>query len=177
MFEDARIDTPVYNLQVMLRALSFYYPALPRLIPNGTFGEQTLEAVMTFQREFGLPVNGVVDNATWDAIVEAYAAAALRMAPPLAVSNLLSWKDTVVPGQNSVFFFLAQAIFKALSTVLDEIAPCGVDGNNSSMCAKNIRWLQQKGNLRETGVLGKEEWDLLTRLYTVFVLRPLEKRV
>lgn len=170
---DAR---PVHSLQSMLRTLSFYHPALPRLIPNGVFGEPTLEAVMTFQREFGLPVNGIVDNATWDAIVTAYTAAALRMSRPLAVSNLGGWQDSIAPGQSSVYLHLAQGLFQALSTVLEEVLPCGGDGTNSASCAQNIRWLQQVGNLRNTGIFGKEEWDLLTRVYGAFILRPQEKR-
>ncbi len=37
---------------------------IPCLIPDGIFGEETLEAVMRFQRQSGRPVTGRVDNAT-----------------------------------------------------------------------------------------------------------------
>lgn len=161
----------VYHLQSMLRTISFLHSSIPRLIPNGTFGAPTQEAVMAFQRAFDLPVSGVVDNDTWDAVVAAYTNAFLRMEPPLAVSNLASWRDTISPGERSVYFLLVQAIFAALSTVLDEVAPCGADGRNGGLCAQNVRWLQRIGGLRQTGILGKEEWDLLTRIYTVFLLR------
>ena len=40
------IGNPVLSLQEMLRTISFQYPILPRLIPDGVFGEQTLEAVI-----------------------------------------------------------------------------------------------------------------------------------
>ena len=42
------VGRPVRSLQTMLRAISFQYPAIPRLIPDGVFGERTLEAVMVF---------------------------------------------------------------------------------------------------------------------------------
>ena len=50
------IGQPVRSLQTMLRTISFAYPFLPRLTPDGIFGERTLEAVMLFQREFFPPV-------------------------------------------------------------------------------------------------------------------------
>ena len=66
------IGQPVRSLQTMLRTISFAYPFLPRLTPDGIFGERTLEAVMLFQREFFPPVTGQVNQATWDAIVSLY---------------------------------------------------------------------------------------------------------
>ena len=61
---------PVHNLQRMLRTLTSVHREIPLLSPDGIFGEETLEAVMIFQRLMGLPVNGTVDQRTWDALVE-----------------------------------------------------------------------------------------------------------
>ena len=171
MNEETPVSQNVRSLQIMLRTLSFYYPALPSLIPNGTFGEDTLEAVMTFQREFGLPVTGVVDNATWDAIVLAFTAAAEKMAPPRGLPNLPSWQYSAAPGVQSVYLLIVQAVFQALSGVLNEVTACPISGVNSPLCAKDLRWLQRKAGLPETGALGKAEWDFLTRLYALFILR------
>ena len=63
---------PVWELQAMLRTLAAVNWSLPFLTPDGVFGETTLEAVMTFQRENGLPVTGVVDRETWGAIVRRF---------------------------------------------------------------------------------------------------------
>ena len=59
---------PVRGLQYMLRQLARRYARLPELAVDGIFGEQTLEAVMRLQRELQLPVTGVVDRITWNAI-------------------------------------------------------------------------------------------------------------
>jgi len=171
MNEELLQNRPVRSLQTMLRVLSFYYPAIPRLIPDGVFGERTLEAVMVFQRTFALPVTGTVDNGVWDAVVLAYTAASGRMAPPLGAAALPDWRFTVSPGQQSVYLHLMQAVFLSLSSVLEEITPCPVNGSNTGACTRNVRWLQRKAGLRETGIAGKAEWDFLTRLHTVFVLR------
>ena len=62
---------PIRSLQYMLNELAIHNPVLTRLAVDGIFGERTLEAVMVFQREYRLPVNGVVDLNTWDAIQDA----------------------------------------------------------------------------------------------------------
>ena len=63
---------PIRSLQYMLNQLAIHNDILTRLAVDGIFGERTLEAVMVFQRENGLPVTGVVDLTTWNAIRDAY---------------------------------------------------------------------------------------------------------
>ena len=58
------LGLPIHSLQVMLREISYCDHNIPCLIPDGIFGEETLEAVMRFQRQSGRPVTGRVDNGT-----------------------------------------------------------------------------------------------------------------
>ena len=69
------LGLPIRSLQTMLRTLSRCAPGLPCPIPDGVFGEVTLEAVMRFQQSAGMPITGRVDNDTWDAIAAAYRSA------------------------------------------------------------------------------------------------------
>ncbi len=62
----------VRQLQNQLNAISGAYPQLPRIAADGIYGENTANAVKTFQRIFGLPQNGVVDYPTWYKISEIY---------------------------------------------------------------------------------------------------------
>ena len=72
MEHNAQMVRPVWGLQYMLSRLAEKHPFLPRLTPDGVFGEKTLEAVMLFQRELLQPVTGVVDRRTWDEISRAW---------------------------------------------------------------------------------------------------------
>ena len=72
MEHSAQMVRPVWGLQYMLSRLAEKHPFLPRLTPDGVFGEKTLEAVMLFQRELLRPVTGVVDRRTWDEISRAW---------------------------------------------------------------------------------------------------------
>lgn len=64
----------VRTIQEQLNAISDNYPAIPKIRVDGIFGEQTRNAVMTFQRIFNLPETGIVDFATWYRISHIYVA-------------------------------------------------------------------------------------------------------
>ena len=162
---------PVRELQTMLRTLAALDWTLPYLTPDGVFGETTLEAVMTFQREHGLPVTGVVDQATWNAVSAAYRRACQVLYPPRGTDLFPFPSERVEPGQATPMLLPIQAMFCALAEFLAGVrdeAPCGVlDGAT----ADNIRWLQRRGGLSVTGCLDRETYALLSRVYETFVAR------
>ena len=65
----------VRTIQEQLNAISDNYPAINKVRVDGFFGQQTREAVETFQRVFKLPVTGSVDFSTWYEISNIYVAA------------------------------------------------------------------------------------------------------
>ena len=57
---------PVTSLQSMLRAIAFVEQQFPVISATGLFDEDTLEAVLRFQKQNYLPVTGIVDEETWE---------------------------------------------------------------------------------------------------------------
>ena len=64
----------VRQMQQQLARISKSYPAIPKIRPDGVYGQDTREAVEVFQSVFGLPVTGVVDYNTWYEISAIYVA-------------------------------------------------------------------------------------------------------
>ncbi len=62
----------VMQLQEQLNLIGEFYNSIPRLTPDGIYGERTAQAVREFQRIFNLPQTGVVDFATWYKISDWY---------------------------------------------------------------------------------------------------------
>ena len=153
------IGQPVRSLQTMLRELSFLYDFLPRLTPDGVFGERTLEAVMLFQREFFPPVTGRVDQATWEAIVALFVQARARLAGPLPCRGYPNCDFSVQPDQDSVHLYLVQSMFRALARLLNGIQSTPVTGQNDTATQHNIRWVQQLDGRPQTGVLDQDSWN------------------
>lgn len=59
-------------LQEYLSYISKTYPEIPDVSATGYFGPVTRNAVIAFQRRFGLPVTGSVGPDTWDSISDVY---------------------------------------------------------------------------------------------------------
>ncbi|MBQ8402327.1 MAG: peptidoglycan-binding protein [Clostridia bacterium] len=62
----------VVTLQTYLNRVSDAYPSIPKVTPDGIFGQNTAQSVRVFQGLFGLPVSGFVGAATWNTLANAY---------------------------------------------------------------------------------------------------------
>lgn len=71
----------VRQLQSQLNRIAQNYPAIPRIIADGIYGERTADAVRTFQGIFGLPQTGVTDYPTWYEVSDIYVGVS-RIAEP-----------------------------------------------------------------------------------------------
>ena len=70
--------------------------------------------------------------------------------------------------------YLVQSMFLALSHVLSGIEPTPVTGRHTGASVRNTLWLQRQSALDETGVLDKVTWDMLSRLYGMYISRNFE---
>ena len=138
--EEEMLSNPVQNLQYMLRRLGTRYSFLPQLATDGLFGEETLEAVMLFQRELAPPVTGVVDGRTWDAIRREWMALEREVAPPRSLRIFPGEGAQMLPGGEEEYMVLPQTMFQLL-----------------------------RQQLEETGVMDRATWDMLSRLYELFI--------
>lgn len=153
---------PVRDIQHMLNVISATHPALPRLVEDGVFGERTLEGVMIFQRDFGLPVTGVVDYDTW---------LALRVQ-----SELIQKRDGIPPSLQIISPQFEPSSsgtpeWAFVDTVVTALSPILSNFPSTSTPTDHIRHLQGLGQLPVTGILDRPTWSLLVRLYHALVVR------
>ncbi|MBQ8297835.1 MAG: peptidoglycan-binding protein [Ruminococcus sp.] len=59
-------------IQEYLTFINKTYPNIPAVNNTGYFGPLTRQAVTAFQKQFGIPVNGIVGATTWDTIAGVY---------------------------------------------------------------------------------------------------------
>ncbi len=62
----------VRQMQSQLNRIAQNYPLLPTIAVDGVFGQNTANAVRTFQKIFNMPQTGIVDYPTWYKISEIY---------------------------------------------------------------------------------------------------------
>lgn len=154
---------PVRDVQHMLNVISLTHPAIPRLVEDGVFGERTLEAVMIFQRDFGLPVTGVVDYATWLALRVQADLIALQDGAPIPL-QIISPQYVPAPTGTPEWAFV-RTIFAALSSILTNFP------DDPSADTESIKQLQALAQLPVTGILDRPTWGVLVRLYHALMVR------
>ena len=158
--EQEMLSNPVRNLQYMLWRLATRYPFLPKLAMDGLFGEETLEAVMLFQREMAPPVTGV--HSAWVDLER-------DVSPPHSLRIFPGEGFQVSPGMSGGYMILPQTMFQILSKKLSGIVDAAPDGYHGDASVENTRWLQGLAQLEQTGVMDRKTWDMLSRLYELFV--------
>ena len=81
---DSFVGQPIRSLQTMLKTIAETDPSIPLVIPDGIYGQETIAAVYAFQRKYGIPMTGIVDQNTWEAIVAVYDIALIEQSPAQA---------------------------------------------------------------------------------------------
>ena len=164
------LSRPVRALQHMLMRLSLVYDFLPTVAESGMFDENTLEAVMRFQRELAPPVSGVVDRRTWQRILEEWERAEEGLEQPRPVRGFPGNGKQANPGEWKEYMALPQTMFRSLSQYFDAIIPAESDGRHGEGSVENVRWLQKAAGLEPTGIMDQPTWNALSRLYETFVI-------
>ena len=62
----------VLILQYYLEYIALFVPTVLTVTPDGSFGQQTLDSVLSFQKTYGLEETGVVNRAVWNNIQSTY---------------------------------------------------------------------------------------------------------
>lgn len=173
MTEDLVTNAPIKGLQTMLQTIAYALDTIPVVNPDGIFDGATEKSVRAFQQEYGLPVTGVVDEQTFDRIVEVYALANELLS--VAEAPVLHFPATLViaPGQSHPHIYLVQAMFTAIHTSFPEFRTLELTGILDQATEYDLRLLQQQSLLPVTGKLDKITWNRLCLLYRVLFDRSL----
>lgn len=159
------IGQPIRSLQTMLRVLHKDDPSHPSVIPDGIYGQPTMAAVSYFQRRHGLPVTGVTDQATWEAILKEYLDALIRVDEAQPLFILLDPGEEIRRGQRHPHIYLVQGILQALSDAYDSVSQPSHSGTLDDVTADSLSSFQHLSSLPMTGNLDKITWKALALHY------------
>ncbi len=158
---------PVRSLQTMLRVIGEDTGYLPILVPDGIYGQETISAVSAFQRRYGLPVTGITDQLTWDAIVEVYEDSLIQVDKATPIEILLDPGQVFRAGDSSPYLYLLQSMLLYLSTQHASIQSPSHNGVLDSPTAEALAGFQLLAGLEPTGELDKKTWKYLVNQFTL----------
>lgn len=161
------VGQPVRSLQTMLRVLAEQNSRYSRVVPDGIYGPQTMAAVAQFQRNHGLPMTGVTDQVTWEAIVAAYNPALVHVDAAQPLDIILNPNEVIVGGQSSPYLYVAQALLMVLSKAYGSVGTPSQSGVLDAPTADALSSFQALNGLPMTGNLDKITWKHLALQFTL----------
>lgn len=155
------VGQPVRSLQTMLRVLAEHDNRYNSVIPDGIYGPQTVAAVSVFQRNHGIPVTGVTDQATWDAVAAEYEPALIQVIETQPLDIILNPNEILRRGDRSPYLYVAQALLLVLSQVYASVGTPSQSGILDAPTADSLASFQALSGLPMTGNLDKITWKHL----------------
>lgn len=173
----------VREMQYYLYVLSLYYPTIPVISYDGSFGAATQSAVIAFQQLFGLTADGVVGPSTWSALYAQYiriitVEGAARSSVVPAYSSPLG-----LDSEGSLVLWLQQALqlislfYPAVRNPIPEVNPTGQPvppdegvyddpGEYKRYTYFAVQSFQREFGLPPTGEVDRATWDRLVEVYS-----------
>jgi len=161
------VRQPVRSLQTMLRVISEDDPSLPTVVPDGIYGPSTMQAISTFQRKYGLPVTGIVNQQTWEKTVNIYEPALVRIGKAQPIEIILEPGQVFRRGDSSPYIYLLQAMLTQLSNDYPAIIPPGNSGVIDTDTATALQGFQRLAGLNETGEFDRITWKHLVHHFSL----------
>lgn len=160
-------NTGVALLQYYLDFLSAYYDSIPPLESDSIFGESTRNAVYAAQAVFGLPVDGVVGEQTWNAIVDAYYGIVRRIPVSYVEGNTIPFGGEILrQGSESEAVRVLQSYLDFIAGYFPEIPAVTPTGYFGPRTEASVRAFQEVVGLPVSGIVNAVTWGEITDLYS-----------
>lgn len=165
--EESFIDQPVRSLQTMLRVIAEDDKSLPTVIPDGIYGPETMHAVSSFQRRYGIPVTGIADQLLWDTVKHVYEDALIRIGPAEPIEIIMDPGQVFILGDSSPYIYLLQSMLTQLAKDHNTIQAPNHSGILDESTAAALIAFQTLSDLPPVGTLDKITWKHLVHQFTL----------
>lgn len=171
------IGQPIRSLQTMLQVIAEADPTHLGPIPDGIYGPQTQAAVSDFQRKHSLPVTGVTDQATWEAVVSLYTPSLVEIQEAQPLNILLNPHQILRRGSQHPHVYLIQAMLVVLSEAYHSVSRPALTGILDAATADSLATFQCLSALPMTGELDKQSWRHLALQYPLAASRAVVSKL
>lgn len=149
----------VQLLQYYLASIAVFYKEIGEVSIDGRFGRGLEQAVIAFQKRFGLIQDGIVGRATWDRIYAVFSSLDQEIVPEGSAPPFPGNPITV--GADGANVTAIQTALNTVSSQYSEIPVIVVDGRYGTATRNAILAFQRIFHLAQTGIVDQATWNLL----------------
>ena len=163
----------VLELQFILNNVSAFYESVPGVIQDNIFDAATKNAVIQFQKTFGLTEDAIVGPTTWNKLYAVYKGikenAMVPPAPLPSTGNIPQYPGTLLRiGSRGPNVKLMQTYLNTVRTVYDSIQPLLIADSVYGTDTKNaVISFQQQFLLSPDGVIGPITWHKIVEMFNI----------
>lgn len=156
----------VFELQYLLSLIGAYEQEIPIISIDGIFGEGTRDAVIAFQRNYGIEETGVVTYPTWDQLYRAYIGILESLPEGYFGGETLPYPGFVLRvGVSGESVSALQEYLNYIANTYTQIPKVSVDGEFGPATENAVRAFQEVFGLTQSGIVSAQLWDTITEVY------------
>lgn len=157
----------VLILQYYLEYISLFVPTVLTITPDGSFGQETLDSVISFQKTYGLTESGIVDRAVWNNIQSVYYNILSSVNFNFSEGATLPYPGRVLtPGTSGEDVRALQEYLNFISNTYGEIPRINVDGSFGEATERAVIAFNTLFNIPgERNRVNAQTWRALTDIY------------
>ena len=161
--EDKRAH--IEEVQKYLRGISYKNNKIPRIIPDGIYGIETIDAVKAFQNEYGIPVTGEVDETTWNALSSEYDDIMKMYTRPQYITPFPSPNYVLKIGEKGYLVYIIQSMLNTIAENYNNLLKVTINGEFDAQSENTVKAFQNISGLNQTGVIDINTWNMLAKTY------------
>lgn len=158
----------VETLQYFLSVIGTFYNTVPVTAITGYYGSETANSVKEFQKTFGLPQTGEVDEDTWNMIYNAFRgiADAVFIKDEIFAIDVMPFGGTVLAlGSSGDEVTKLQEYLTAISEQYLQITPLNITGYFGGQTENAVKEYQRIFGLDVNGEVGRSDWNSIINTY------------
>ena len=160
----------VQEKQIQLNRISVNYPLIPKISPaDGIFGVETQNAVIAFQRIFGLSPDGIIGPITWNRL--SYLFNAVKRLSELDSEGIRieeiprDYSRSLSLGDEGRDVLVIQYYLNVIGLYYDTIPRILINGRFDEATREAVVAFQTAFGLDADGIVGRFTWQSMTDVY------------
>ncbi|MBQ7784082.1 MAG: peptidoglycan-binding protein [Oscillospiraceae bacterium] len=155
----------IREIQSYLRKIGYGGTDGNPIKPDGIYGQHTRDAVLSYQRDYGLPQTGEVDHNTWRSIHNTYTDTMNYIYNQEGIFAFPSLDTILDIDDKGTAVVILQAMINTIAGEFINIIPITLTGIYDEKTAEAVSELQYIAGIMPNGQTNLRTWNTITQLF------------